>query len=36
MLVALGTITTITLVAGLLGNRRILDRPPLEVLRVEP
>ncbi len=35
-LIALASITTITLIAGLLGNRRILDRPPLEVLRVEP
>jgi putative ABC transport system permease protein len=35
-LIALASITAITLIAGLLGNRRILDRPPLEVLRVEP
>ncbi len=35
MLAALGLVSVITLLAGLLGNRRILDRPPLEVLRVE-
>ena len=35
MLVALAAVSSVTLLAGLLGNRRILNRPPLEVLRME-
>lgn len=35
MLAAIVLVTGVTLLAGLLGNRRILNRPPLEVLRGE-
>ncbi len=35
MAVAFGAVLAVTLLAGLLGNRRLLDRPPLEVLRAE-
>jgi putative ABC transport system permease protein len=34
-LIALGVVALVTLAAGLLGNRRVLNRPPLEVLREE-
>ena len=35
VLITLVTVAGITVIAGLLGNRKILNRPPLEVLRVE-
>src|SRR5690606_37204671 len=35
MALALAVVTAITLLAGLLGNRRLLNRPPLEVIRLE-
>jgi len=35
LLVALGSVSTLTILAGLLGNRAMLNRPPLEVLRAE-
>lgn len=35
MAAAFGAVLAVTLLAGLLGNRRLLDRPPLEVLRAE-
>lgn len=35
LLVALLSVTLVTVIFGLLGNRKVLDRPPLEVLRVE-
>lgn len=35
MLVAVGTVSLLTLIFGLLGNRTVLNRPPLEVLRAE-
>jgi putative ABC transport system permease protein len=35
MLVTLVAVSSLTVIAGLLGNRGILQRPPLEVLRVE-
>jgi putative ABC transport system permease protein len=34
-LIALCSVVALTLAAGLLGNRKLLNRPPLEVLRVE-
>lgn len=33
--IALAVVALVTLAAGLLGNRRVLNRPPLEVLREE-